>query len=226
MGGEWRRSSTSRKRTLCARAMAENCSSTLYPTNSTPRPSSNWGRTGCASGLPFRCEIIEPAEAMMASTARAAGRRVLVVEDEYLLANRMVREFAKLGVETVGPAGTIERALDLIEHGEPSRWRGARHQGARRHGLRGGRRAPGARRAFRFHDRVRPACNTLTDTGTWHAARSLSIPPRLCAPCFQMRAKSHRPAADAYRLSSGAFVGIMSSNKGLSHGPHTRRSVA
>jgi hypothetical protein len=30
----------------------------------------------------------------------------------------------------------------------------------------------------------------------------------------------------AYRLSSGAFVGIMSSNKGLSHGPHTRRSLA
>jgi CheY-like chemotaxis protein len=55
---------------------------------------------------------------MMASTARTAGRRVLVVEDEYLLANRMVREFAKLGVETVGPAGTIERALDLIQHCE------------------------------------------------------------------------------------------------------------
>ena len=55
---------------------------------------------------------------MKVSTARAAGRRVLVVEDEYLLANRMVREFAKLGVETIGPAGTIERALDLIQNGE------------------------------------------------------------------------------------------------------------
>ena len=55
---------------------------------------------------------------MKVSAACAAGRRVLVVEDEYLLANRMVREFAKLGVKTIGPAGTIERALDLIQNGE------------------------------------------------------------------------------------------------------------
>jgi DNA-binding LytR/AlgR family response regulator len=54
---------------------------------------------------------------MKVSTACIAGRRVLVVEDEYLLASRMEREFAMLGVETVGPAGTIERALDLIQHG-------------------------------------------------------------------------------------------------------------
>jgi hypothetical protein len=33
-------------------------------------------------------------------------------------------------------------------------------------------------------------------------------------------------AVHAYRLSSGALVGIMSSNKGLSHDPHTRRSLA
>jgi hypothetical protein len=33
-------------------------------------------------------------------------------------------------------------------------------------------------------------------------------------------------AGHAYRLSSGALVGIMSSNKGLSHDPHTRRSLA
>jgi CheY-like chemotaxis protein len=55
---------------------------------------------------------------MKVSTAHAAGRRVLVVEDEYLVANGMVREFARLGVETIGPAGTIERALDLIQQGE------------------------------------------------------------------------------------------------------------
>ena len=54
---------------------------------------------------------------MTVSAGRAAGRRVLVVEDEYLLANRIAREFAKLGVETVGPANTVERALDLVEHG-------------------------------------------------------------------------------------------------------------
>jgi len=54
---------------------------------------------------------------MMASSAGGAGRRVLVAEDEYLLATKMVRAFAKIGVETIGPAGTVERALDLVEHG-------------------------------------------------------------------------------------------------------------
>jgi len=53
----------------------------------------------------------------MASSAGGAGRRVLVAEDEYLLATKMVRAFAKIGVETIGPAGTVERALDLVEHG-------------------------------------------------------------------------------------------------------------
>jgi CheY-like chemotaxis protein len=55
------------------------------------------------------------ADTLMA--AHAAGRRVLVVEDEYLLAKRIAGEFAKLGIETVGPANTVERALYLLEHG-------------------------------------------------------------------------------------------------------------
>jgi CheY-like chemotaxis protein len=54
---------------------------------------------------------------MMVSAGRAAGRCVRVVEDEYLLAKRIADEFAKLGVETIGPASTVQRALDLIEHG-------------------------------------------------------------------------------------------------------------
>jgi len=54
---------------------------------------------------------------MMVSAVRIAGRRVLVVEDEYLLANRIAGEFTKLGVETIGPANTVERALDLVKHG-------------------------------------------------------------------------------------------------------------
>jgi nuclear transport factor 2 (NTF2) superfamily protein len=39
-------------------------------------------------------------------------------------------------------------------------------------------------------------------------------------------ALAYAPDTHAYRLSSGALVGIMSSNKGLSHDPHTRRSLA
>jgi CheY-like chemotaxis protein len=54
---------------------------------------------------------------MMVSAVRAVGRRVLVVEDEYLLAKGILDEFAKLGVETIGPANTVERALELVEHG-------------------------------------------------------------------------------------------------------------
>jgi len=54
---------------------------------------------------------------MMAAAIRAAGRRVLVAEDEYLLAKKLAGEFAKLGIETIGPASTVKRALDLVERG-------------------------------------------------------------------------------------------------------------
>ena len=54
---------------------------------------------------------------MMASSVGVAERRVLVAEDEYLLASKMVAAFAELGVETIGPVGTVKRALDLVEHG-------------------------------------------------------------------------------------------------------------
>jgi CheY-like chemotaxis protein len=56
---------------------------------------------------------------MTASSVRLPGRRVLIAEDEYLLASKMVEEFAKLGVETIGPASTVKRALDLVEHCGP-----------------------------------------------------------------------------------------------------------
>jgi CheY-like chemotaxis protein len=55
---------------------------------------------------------------MMASVTGAASRRVLVVEDEYLIAKRFAGELAKLGIETVGPAGTVAQALALIAHGD------------------------------------------------------------------------------------------------------------
>jgi CheY-like chemotaxis protein len=56
---------------------------------------------------------------MTASSVGFRGRRVLIAEDEYLLASKMVEEFAKLGVETIGPASTVKRALDLVEHSGP-----------------------------------------------------------------------------------------------------------
>jgi CheY-like chemotaxis protein len=47
----------------------------------------------------------------------AAVHRVLLVEDEYLLATRVADEFGQMGVEAVGPAGSVEQALELVEHG-------------------------------------------------------------------------------------------------------------
>jgi CheY-like chemotaxis protein len=44
-------------------------------------------------------------------------RRVLLVEDDYLLATGIADAFARLEVETVGPAGSVKQALELVEHG-------------------------------------------------------------------------------------------------------------
>lgn len=46
-----------------------------------------------------------------------AGRRVLVVEDEYLLADDLCRSLKAAGAEVVGPAPSVDRALGLLEAG-------------------------------------------------------------------------------------------------------------
>ncbi|MEN3381004.1 MAG: hypothetical protein V7608_1048 [Hyphomicrobiales bacterium] len=50
--------------------------------------------------------------------AHLAGRRVLVVEDEFLIADEIALAFARLGVLTIGPARTIERGLQLLANSE------------------------------------------------------------------------------------------------------------
>lgn len=42
------------------------------------------------------------------------GRRVLLVEDEYLIVRNMVRAFEAAGAEVIGPAATVRAALDLV----------------------------------------------------------------------------------------------------------------
>jgi DNA-binding response OmpR family regulator len=42
------------------------------------------------------------------------GARLLIVEDEYLLAREMADYFESIGANIVGPVGTVERALALI----------------------------------------------------------------------------------------------------------------
>lgn len=48
-----------------------------------------------------------------------AGRRVLVVEDEYFLADDIARVLARLGAEVVGPLATRDDALARLGEGEP-----------------------------------------------------------------------------------------------------------
>jgi CheY-like chemotaxis protein len=47
------------------------------------------------------------------------GRRVLVAEDEYMLADDLRRELGRQGAEVMGPAGTLKQALDLLRAASP-----------------------------------------------------------------------------------------------------------
>jgi CheY-like chemotaxis protein len=51
--------------------------------------------------------------------AELAGRRVLVVEDEFLLAMELEALLKEHGCEVLGPAPTVEWALALIYDGKP-----------------------------------------------------------------------------------------------------------
>ena len=44
-----------------------------------------------------------------------AGRRILVVEDEYLIAMEVKRWLQEAGSEVIGPVPSVDQALDLIE---------------------------------------------------------------------------------------------------------------
>jgi two-component SAPR family response regulator len=46
------------------------------------------------------------------------GRRVLIVEDEYLLAIDLAEQFGEIGVEVIGPAGTLDDAITLLNNEE------------------------------------------------------------------------------------------------------------
>lgn len=46
------------------------------------------------------------------------GRQVLIVEDEYFLAEDLAAYFHRVGAHVVGPAGTVADALRLVESRE------------------------------------------------------------------------------------------------------------
>ena len=88
------------------------------------------------TGLCFRLEIAKGVQACaaVASTTLEAGfaapapggstlrdQRVLIVEDEALVAMDLARVLTQAGALVVGPAGTIEDALDLVSQGAVDR---------------------------------------------------------------------------------------------------------
>jgi ActR/RegA family two-component response regulator len=54
-----------------------------------------------------------------ASATVLRGRKVLVVEDRYLIADEMRRTVERLGGRVVGPAPTVDRALALVRTSKP-----------------------------------------------------------------------------------------------------------
>ena len=50
----------------------------------------------------------------MNASATLAGRRVLLVEDEYFIAMEMADTFEHAGAEVVGPAASVQQALELL----------------------------------------------------------------------------------------------------------------
>ena len=51
---------------------------------------------------------------MMGMPMALAGRRVLLVEDEYFIADELQRMFEESGAEVLGPVASVQGALDLI----------------------------------------------------------------------------------------------------------------
>jgi len=52
------------------------------------------------------------------SSKRWRGLRVLIVEDEYLVAQDLADRFQNLGVDVLGPAGTVAEGLKLAGSGD------------------------------------------------------------------------------------------------------------
>jgi len=50
-----------------------------------------------------------------AGSGPLTGRRVLIVEDEYFLADDIVRALTALGARIIGPYGDIDEATDIVD---------------------------------------------------------------------------------------------------------------
>jgi DNA-binding response OmpR family regulator len=50
--------------------------------------------------------------------SRSPARRILVVEDEWMIADQIACGLVDAGYEVVGPCGRVEQASDLVERGD------------------------------------------------------------------------------------------------------------
>ncbi len=44
-----------------------------------------------------------------------AGRRILIIEDEYFLADDLANEFTQCGADIIGPLTSVEEAIELLQ---------------------------------------------------------------------------------------------------------------
>jgi DNA-binding response OmpR family regulator len=56
-----------------------------------------------------------PLQRAAASTGALSGRRILVIEDEYFLAEDIARALKALGARVVGPIGELDEATHIVE---------------------------------------------------------------------------------------------------------------
>lgn len=106
-----------------------------------------------------------------------SGCRILVVEDEFLLADLLAEELEHAGAEVIGPASTIEEATSLIESA-------GRIDGALLDVNLGGRMAFGIADMLRNGD-IMFAFTTGYDPGT--LPERFADVPRLCKPLHVSR---------------------------------------
>ena len=56
---------------------------------------------------------------MTSADSRLSGKRILVVEDEYLIADDLAAELRRHGAEVVGPVASLPQAMDLAADPAP-----------------------------------------------------------------------------------------------------------
>jgi CheY-like chemotaxis protein len=81
-----------------------------------------WTASGGETGALIRHQVRNSARRMqgvvMVATSRLAAKRVLVVEDEYLIAMDMSAYLEAEGAHVVGPASNVNAALEALQRAE------------------------------------------------------------------------------------------------------------